>query len=681
MIFQGIKVAMKSAQGKEFSLHRAPRTTCEYVSRYGTATVRYAPYEGGYALWASAALKDEGKSLDANEAMTLRFKQTSVPYLAYYMRCQFWCRPAFGEDLTKVPPRTQALLYREGDVFRVLWPLCGDTFTCTLVGGAQGLEAKIYCCTSAEREIAQMPALLHFSGKDPHTVLKKAAMAAEKILEGRVMTLEKKPFPEIFEYLGWCSWDAMRCHISEEKLRIKANEFKEKNIPVRWCILDDMWGHVKDLKGQPEEITTHDLVKIMHQSTLHALEADPDRFPNGLKGAIDMLHKEGFKVGVWYPTTGYWKGLDPKGPLPLELGDTLTVLPDGRIVAAPTEQGARGFHSAMQKMLKDAGADFVKIDNQSHYRNFYTEIAPVGRAAAAVQGAIEDVTEQNFGDGLINCMGMASESMFHRRKSAVSRCSGDFQPENRAWFAKHIQQCAYNSLFQGRFHYSDWDMWWTDDEQAGKNVLCHAISGGPIYVSDKIDRSRAEVLRPLCFADGRILRADEQGVPVTKCLLQAPTVSDEPLFVFNRANGCGVVAAFNIHEENKPQSGNLCADDLKLPAGQRYLVREQLSGECRVLEAGESLPVTLADNDALAFYVFYPLRAAVTPLGRIDKLLAPKAVLRKKNNGCKLYEGGTFALVGTDAIATNLRERVEGRREGEITVFELDAAETQITYL
>lgn len=680
MILQGIKVALKSAQGEEFSLHRAPHTAWDHVSRYGTATVQYAPYEGGYALFASASLKGKNKAFDASNAMTLRFKQANVPYVAYYMRCQFWCRPAFGEDLSAVPDRTQALLYREGASWRVLWPLCGDTFTCTLVGGKQGLEAKIYCCTSTETAIERMPALLLFSGKSPYTVLKKAALAAEKILEGRVMTVGKKPFPQIFEYLGWCSWDAMRCHISEEKLKVKANEFKEKNIPVRWCILDDMWGHVKDLKGQPEEISTHDLVKIMHQSTLYALEADPDRFPNGLKGAIDNLHEAGFKVGVWYPTTGYWKGLAPEGPLPAQLGNALITLPDGRVVAAPTPEGARGFHGAMQKMLKEAGADFVKIDNQSHYRNFYTEIAPVGKAAAAVQGAIEDVTEQNFGDGLINCMGMAGESMFHRRRSAVSRCSGDFSPENRAWFAKHIQQCAYNSLFQGQFHYSDWDMWWTDDEQAGKNVLCHAVSGGPIYVSDKIGRSRAEVLKPLCFDDGRILRADHQAAPVEKCLLQDPTASSAPLFVFNQASGCGVVAAFNIHAENSPQTGTISATELGLAAG-RYLVREQLSGACCVLERGESLPVTLSDNDAFAFYVFYPLRTAVTPLGRIDKLLAPKAILRKSAKGIKLYEGGKIAFVGVDAVATNKRDRVIGVREGEITVFDLASDETEITYL
>lgn len=678
MMFQSMRVAVKPAEGDEFFLRKTPGGA--YTARGGSVNLQYAPYEGGYALWLSAALKGKGKCFDGEEGVTLRFKQANVPYVAYYMRCQFWCRPAFGEDLRAVPKRTQALLYKEGSVWRVLWPLCGDTFTCTLQGGEQGLEAKVYCCTASESAIERMPALLLFSGKDPHTVVKKAADAAEKILEGRVMTVDKKPFPEIFEYLGWCSWDAMRCHISEEKLRVKANEFKEKNIPVRWCILDDMWGHVKDLKGQPEEITTRDLVKIMHQSTLYALEADPDRFPNGLKGAIDMLHKSGFRVGMWYPTTGYWKGIAPEGPLPAQLGDALITLPDGRVVAAPTPEGARSFHGAMQAMLKAAGADFVKIDNQSHYRNFYTNVTPVGRAAAAVQGAIEDVTEQNFGDGLINCMGMANESMFHRRKSAVSRCSGDFSPENRAWFAKHIQQCAYNSLFQGQFHYSDWDMWWTDDEQALKNALCHAVSGGPIYVSDKIGRSRPEVLKPLCFADGRILRADGQATPIADCLLRNPVESDTPLFVFNRAGGCGVLAAFNIHQDNIPQNGSVFATDLGLPAG-RYLVREQLTGACCVLEKGEALSVSLQDNDSLAFYLFYPIRTAVIPLGRIDKLLSPKAILRRDAKGCTLYEGGSFALVGADAISTNLRERVEGRRVGEITIFDLEAAETRIKYL
>lgn len=117
------------------------------------------------------------------------------------------------------------------------------------------------------------------------------------------------------------------------------------------------------------------------------------------------------------------------------------------------------------------------------------------------------------GLAMINCMGMGSEDMWNRSVSPISRCSDDFQPENREWFIKHILQCAYNCLVQGQFYYCDWDMWWTDDGQAAKNSILRAISGGPVYVSDTYDRSRAEILKPLCLEDGRILRCDKPAVP------------------------------------------------------------------------------------------------------------------------------------------------------------------------
>lgn len=676
MILQGIKVSACLSDGSEINLKR--RSGGIYTAGQTTAHVSYRNFEGGYVLYADAALS--GESLfDAKEGLSLRFEPKLIPFMAYYMRCQFWCRPAFGTDLSEVPKRTQALLLREGNTWRVLWSLCGDVFNCTLSGDEQGLKANVYSCSDGEDHIDEMPVLLCFSGKNPHTVIKKAARAAEKLLGGRVMTVDNKPYPELFEYLGWCSWDAMRVHVSEAGLLEKVAEFKKKKIPVRWCIIDDMWAHVKGIKGLPEEMTTPDMVKIMHQSSLYAMEADPDRFSNGLGGAISKLKEQGLKVGVWYPTTGYWKGIDPDGPLASEMADDLIMLKDN-LLPKPTPDSARRFHTAMQDMLSGAGADFVKVDNQTHYRNKYSPYYPIGVAAKAVQGAIEDVTEAHFGNGLINCMGMGNESMWNRRKSAVSRCSGDFTPENREWFAKHIQQCAYNSLFQGQFHYSDWDMWWTDDGQALKNSVCRAVSGGPIYVSDKIGRSRPEVLNPLCFDDGRILRPDTQAVPIVQCLLDDPTQSAHPLFVGSKANGCGLLAAFNIHGENKPQNGVVFSTELGLASG-RYLVREQLTGVITVLEKGEALQVSLADNDVFALYVFYPLRGRVTPLGRIDKFISPKAILRKSAKGVKLYEGGKVAFVGVDTVMTDKRACVTGERQGEITVFELAPDETEITYL
>ncbi len=677
MIFQGIEVSACLANGNTVPLHR--KKGGFFSARSGDANVAYKNFEGGYVLYANAALKKENV-FDAREGLVLRFKQKPAPFMAYYMRCEFWCRPAFGTDFSRVPQRTQALLFREGTTWRVLWSLCGDVFNCTLSGDAEGLKANVYSGSDGESGFDEMPVLLCFSGKDPHAVIKKAANAAEKLLRGRVMTVDKKPYPEIFEYLGWCSWDAMHVHVNEEGLITKAAELKRRKIPVRWCIIDDMWAHVKGIKEIPSDMELRPMVRIMHESKLYALEADPDRFPLGLDYTISRLKEAGLKVGVWYPTTGYWKGIDPEGPLAQEMEDIFVSLPNGNVVVKPTAEAAHRFHSAMQDMLKEAGADFVKVDNQTHYRNKYNPYYSVGVAAKAIQGAIEDVTEAHFGDGLINCMGMGNESMWNRRKSAVSRCSGDFQPENREWFAKHIQQCAYNSLFQGQFHYSDWDMWWTDDAQAIKNSVCRAISGGPIYVSDKIERSRAEVLKPLCFADGRILRPDTLATPIEKCLLTDPTASEHPFFIHGMANGCGLLAAFNIHAENKPQNGVIFATDLGLPAG-TYLVREQLTGEVLTLDRRTGLDVNLASNDDFRLYVFYPLRGDIVPLGRMDKLISPKAVLRKTSRGVKLYEGGKVAFVGVREISTNKRDYVVGVQKGEITVFDLRLDETRITYL
>ena len=39
--------------------------------------------------------------------------------------------------------------------------------------------------------------------------------------------------PEIFNYLGWCSWDAFYTDVTEDKIRQKTQELTEKKVPVR----------------------------------------------------------------------------------------------------------------------------------------------------------------------------------------------------------------------------------------------------------------------------------------------------------------------------------------------------------------------------------------------------------------------------------------------------------------
>lgn len=55
--------------------------------------------------------------------------------------------------------------------------------------------------------------------------------------------------------------------------------------------------------------------------------------------------------------------------------------------------------------------------------------------------------------------------------------------------------------------------------QAEKNSILRAISGGPIYVSNQIGRSRRDLLMPLVLEDGHILRCDRPGMPNVSLIL------------------------------------------------------------------------------------------------------------------------------------------------------------------
>ncbi|MEI3319154.1 MAG: Sip1-related alpha-galactosidase [Eubacterium sp.] len=248
------------------------------------------------------------------------------------------------------------------------------------------------------------------------------------------------------------------------------------------------------------------MFSVMHSSKIRSFEAGPEEIPLAGSGtASDKMKKYGLKIGMLAPDERIlgWNRdpeLGARGEVPRSAhrdaerkAPCRSLEPDKAFL----------FYSAFHDFLKHCGTDFVKIDNQGFIADNYKNVYPLGEAARNIQRAITSSVGSHFDNDIINCMGMASENMFNRPSGAVSCCSGDFQPENREWFIRHILACSYNSLIQGMFYWSDWDMWWSDDEQAKKNSVLRAISGEPIYVSDKIGRSRPEIFEPLCYSDGR----------------------------------------------------------------------------------------------------------------------------------------------------------------------------------
>lgn len=564
-------------------------------------------------------------------------------YMADWRHSEFWCSPAFGDDYTKVPHDTQLLLYRKNDRWGVIVPVVSADYKCVLEGTENGLKAVLFSWYSELSDCRGL-AFVTAEGEEPYALVEKCVKTALSLLNNGCVPRDKRRYPEVFEYLGWCSWDALQIRVSEDGLIEKCEEFKEKNIPVKWAIIDDMWAEIAPFNDGKYE-TRQEMFKLMHSSSMYDFEASYKRFPKGLAHAIECIHSYGIKVGMWHPTTGYWSGLDPAGKAYKKLQPYTVIAQTGQIIGDWHENNAFGFFNTMHQFFKKCGADFLKVDNQSMTRRFYKGMQSVGRVTHEYHRGLEASVGLNFDNTMINCMGMASEDMWNRGYSPISRCSDDFQPENRPWFTKHILQCTYNSILQGQFYWNDYDMWWTDDTQAEKNSVLRAVSGGPIYVSDEIGRSRAEILEPLAFSDGRILRCDRSGMPTEDCLTRNPETSDAPLKIQNITGKSGVVAVFNVTKEQHEVKGSVRPSDVPGLIDGKFVLFEHFSGEFHIVGCDEAVEFTLKDIDDYRLFIIVPYENDFAAIGRIDKFISPAAITAQIGENVVLYENGPYAYV------------------------------------
>ena len=609
-------------------------------------TLEKRPCLDGRAVLLCATVEKPAGGFDRDRAVLL-FPDlpAAAPYLAIENHTSFWCRPAWGDDPAKLPEVVEEAIFQRENDYLVILALCGDTFKTALTGTPEGAALRLFAGVT-DAECHAQPVCVALAGKEPLSLMLDAARAAAEVL--RLPMRQDKKVHDLFNTLGWCSWDAMQIRVNEAGMLQKAAEFREKNVPVQYAIFDDMWADVPVLADIPADADYRSMVEAMHKSKLRRFEGDPVRFPHGMKAAVEALRAAGIPhAGIWFPTTGYWSGLEPGGEADEWQKENLITTPDGWRVVAPDKEKAAAYFRALCQKVREWGAEFVKIDNQGfHWR--YRDIAPVGQSARAIQKAIDDATDDLFDGALINCMGMPTECLFNRR-SAACRCSDDFKPENPAWFTKNVLQCAYNGLLQGQFYVNDWDMWWTDDAQAKKNSVCRAVSGGPVYVSDKIGRTRPEILAPVALKNGRILRPDESAVPTADCLLKSPAKSGKVFKIRNRVGNNALVAAFNIDDEDRPVSGFVSPENAGLPRG-RYAFYEHFTKAAGILEAGETLSLTLTDRDDFRLYTFAPLESGVAVIGRTDLYVGVAAVTKRQKDRVTVCESGPVGFVSERAL-------------------------------
>ncbi len=449
-------------------------------------------------------------------------------------------------------------------------------------------------------------------------------------LKGSYRPLGEKKDPEMFRYLGWCSWEQYKKDISEKKLVDVARKLKASPVPIRWMLVDDGFQ------------------QRHNWDRLQSLAPRPDTFPGAWKPLMAERSEKLRWFGAWHAYYGYWNAISAENDLPEAVREALFTIAnqDGKtwLYPASTRAGAQVYFDALIGSLKGYGFDFAKIDVQCQYLDkIQGQPQAVSRNVWLTQ-ALEEACLKT-GVDLMNCMAMGGVMHFFTRASASMRCSIDYQLNNADMARSHLWQSYHNALWLGMSLQPDHDMFHSSDKLCGGMMArSKALSGGPVYISDGPSGMNPALIMPLVASDGKLLRPLHAGVPLPDSVFIDPLNEAKPYRVAAPlANDSAAICLYNLLAPEKESVGARItladyADAFaflpqKPPQPKEIALFDPTAQAGSVLTASFACELP-AFSDRL--FILAPVRAGWGVIGRADKYLAPCMVSAIKTDAKSL---------------------------------------------
>jgi len=532
----------------------------------------------------------------------------------------WWSRPVFGRgDTAPAGEFFMVLWEREEGAYGLALPLVDVNVR----GILEGENGEWSVSVPKGDPLGDRATLLFVAtGSDP---LELIQWAIGKISErlGTFQLRTKKSVPQWVDYLGWCTWDAFYKEVTAEKVLAGLASFKSGGFSPRFLILDDGWQDVKD-------------------EQLWSLGTHPERFPQGLKPLVVKAKAEyGVKLfGVWHAFQGYWNGVHPEGELAgryrLVLTENLAYnMPDPpkkRCLVHPDDAGR--FYDDYYRVLRAEGVDMVKVDNQGSLDHFCTDGVPPTSTMRAYQYAMQEAALAHFHGESLHCMSHTTDAVYHSRSACVWRSSQDFFPADPKSHAAHVFDNAFNSIWAQNFALPDWDMFQTAHSAGAFHAAARAISGGPIYVSDKPGSHDFGLLAKLVVSDGRILRSNQTALPTRDTYFEdgrtVPRLTK--ITNFNTVQGwpspIGVLGLFNCYYSETGAdavNGDYCAGNVPGLPAPRFALYHHTSNQVEIADRDVRFPIRL-ERLGYELITVSPMEEGVALFGLIDKFNGSRAL-------------------------------------------------------
>ncbi len=546
--------------------------------------------------------------------------------------CSHRTHPWFNEgmyvkNVSELPYETQWICTKEDKgVYTLVYPLVEEPLRASLFG-CENNNLGIFLETG-DNAILSTDKICAFiiEGTDIYKMLDDAPKSIVKRLKTCTLKEDKK-MPEFVKYFGWCTWDSFYEKVNADDIKSGLESLKNGGFVPKFLLLDDGWQTVCE---NYENRGYHKL------SSLSANE----KFEKDLSKTVAMAKNEyGVKeFFVWHAMLGYWGGLEPtsaemqkynvkmkKRVYSKRLIDKCNV--ECEITGMPESDKLFDFYNDYHRKLSKAGIDGVKVDVQFATEALGQNDGGRVRMTRKAREALEASVNLNFSGELINCMCGSNDLTYHTKASNVTRTSDDFFPLDDASHGKHIFSNAATSMWIGGYTFCDWDMFQTKHKFGAFHAASRAISGSPIYVSDKVDEHDFDIINKLTTTDGKILLAEKTARPCEDSLFMSP--NDKELYkIFNYNKFGGVIGIFNLtSDENTSFVKSISPADIPNFKDGKYVVYLHNKNESFVLDSNDKINIELKG-----------IQFEIATVMKIENNFAPIGLIDKYNTGASVLD-------------------------------------------
>ena len=580
-----------------------------------------------------------------------------------FQRVIYWCYPVGWPNCDNkthpfVAPDFGAL--KEGGIFLLLELTDGNYLALLPLSGDDGFawfapeHGQMYLAfgnLGKEHIAGDSPFYAWAFADNPYKACHDAWEQAFSCPGIKTRSRSNKEYPQMFEYLGWCSWMYLFENVDEEKIIDSVRKISDSAAPIRFIVLDDGHQH-NSLKGE----------NIIKQ--LKSLRPDPEKFPEGYTSLLAEKRENGVKwMGLWFALSGARLGMSADHE-ERDLDNFLEHYHMGGLFPRSDSQSTRRFMEAMLRYIGDRSGgrgdfNFVKIDFMTWPIKWATgalnreelvtdnahSIANPHRQSVLMRNALEDVLYEK-GLGLLNCNWHNPQNIFSLSHSNAGRSCNDYGTNNLQMAKELLYQCFANSPWISQILWGDYDMFHSSDELATILAVSRALSGGPVYLSDPVEALVPESVFPLCFSDGRLLRPLAPAAPLPDSLFfeydtpKAVSLSPESgkpyRVIAPLSHGCAAIACFNFNKESDDVSGLISADDYHYASSllQPWEGFWQVPDEGLVLYDWFSKKDFILDKPynftlkgfACGLFILAPVHNGYALIGDTEKFLSPQAI-------------------------------------------------------